>query len=190
MAWQALFPRRVLLSTLWLFILPIVLDVRLLGLPTRDEVRDRLHARFSSQVGVREATGRNDGEVEAYLAITNLEAGHAWCGAFISWVFAQEGFDQPRTPWTPALFPNRCTRSWKHRKKPQKADVFGLYIPHLERIGHAGFVEKWGEKFVTTIEGNTNLEGNREGDGVYRKRRRTKNIHTVADWVECNKIKE
>lgn len=183
MAWQALFFRRVLLSTLWLFILPIALDVKLAS----DKTRNLLHARFSSQVGVREATGRNDGpEVEAYLATTNLGAGYAWCGAFVSWVFAQEGFDQPRTPWTPALFPKACTQNWSSGKAPQKADVFGLYIPRLKRIGHAGFVEKWGEHFVLTVEGNTNAEGSIEGDGVYRKRRRTKTIHSVADWVECN----
>src|SRR5690554_619440 len=176
--------RGILLSALWLFILPFALDVTPTAIP---DTRQRLQAIYSSQVGVREATGANDGpEVEAYLATTNLDAGYAWCGSFISWVFEQAGFAQPNTPWTPALFPNRCTIWPNQGKTPQPSDVFGLYIAHLKRIGHAGFVEDWGEHFVVTVEGNTNPAGNHDGDGVYRRRRRTKTIYRVADWVACN----
>lgn len=175
---------RVLLSTLWLFILPFALVVKPDAKP---DARQHLQTIYSSQVGVREATGVNDGpEVEAYLATTNLGAGYAWCGSFVSWVFEQAGYAQPNTPWTPALFPNRCT-IWPHKgKTPQQSDVFGLYITHLKRIGHAGFVEEWGDSFVVTVEGNTNPAGNYDGDGVYRRRRRTKTIYRVADWVACN----
>src|SRR5690554_6180712 len=94
--------RGILLSALWLFILPFALDVTPTAIP---DTRQRLQAIYSSQVGVREATGANDGpEVEAYLATTNLDAGYAWCGSFISWVFEQAGFAQPNTLGLPLCF--------------------------------------------------------------------------------------
>jgi len=34
-----------------------------------------------------------------------------------------------------------------------------------------------------TIEANTNISGSREGEGVYRKRRRVKTIYRMANWV-------
>ncbi|HLS11236.1 MAG TPA: CHAP domain-containing protein [Flavobacteriaceae bacterium] len=184
MAWQALLYKRVLLSTFWLFILPIALDV---GPPVQPGARERLQAIYVAAVGVREATGNNDGlEVEVYLATTNLGPGYPWCAAFVSWVFEQEGYDQPRTPWTPALFPSKRIVWPGKGQTPELSDVFGIYISSKKRIGHAGFVEKWGEHFVIGIEGNTNPAGSHEGDGVYRRRRRTKTIHRVADWVENN----
>lgn len=42
----------------------------------------------STQVGVKELTGKNDGvEVESYLKSVGLGKGYAWCMAFVYWVF-------------------------------------------------------------------------------------------------------
>lgn len=69
-------------------------------------IRNKIKQIYSAEIGVREATGKNDGErVEEYLALTNLGKGYAWCASFISWVFSEAGFPEPRTPWSPALFP-------------------------------------------------------------------------------------
>src|SRR5690606_18906079 len=69
-------------------------------------IRTQIKQIYSAEIGVREATGKNDGQrVEEYLAATQLGKGYAWCASFISWVFAEAGFSQPRTPWSPALFP-------------------------------------------------------------------------------------
>ncbi|MEJ2903222.1 hypothetical protein WAE58_12340 [Pedobacter panaciterrae] len=37
--------------------------------------------------------------------------------------------------------------------------------------------------FVQTIEGNTNVEGSREGDGVYRQLRHKRTIAKYADGL-------
>jgi hypothetical protein len=66
---------------------------------------------------------------------------------------------------------------------PGTGDVFGLYFPEKGRIAHVGFVDEWDEPWVTTVEGNTNVLGSREGDGVYRKRRLTRSIFKVARYV-------
>lgn len=71
-------------------------------------IRDDIRQIYSAEIGVREKTGKNDGDrVEEYLAITNLGKGYAWCAAFVSWVFSEAGFPEPRTPWSPALFPKK-----------------------------------------------------------------------------------
>lgn len=133
----------------------------------------------SSQIGIREATGNNDGpQVEKYLAYTGNKKGEPWCAAFVSWVFGQAGFQRPRTAWSPSLFPKPRLVAVS---KP--ATVFGIYFPDKGRIAHAGIVEKQKENWLYTIEGNTNIEGSREGDGVYRKIRHIKTIKYYADWI-------
>lgn len=131
-----------------------------------------------SQIGVREATGNNDGyEVEKYLLYTGNKKGESWCAAFVSWVFGKAGYAAPRTAWSPSLFPKARLATVG---KP--AMIFGIYFQDKGRIAHAGIVEKIKHDWVTTIEGNTNMAGSRDGDGVYRKLRHVKTIRCYADW--------
>jgi len=139
--------------------------------------RNTLISIARSQIGVREATGRNDGpQVEAYLHTTGLPPGHPWCAAFISWVFKRGGYAAPRTAWAPALFPKS-----RQTQQPQPADVLGLYSATAKRIVHAGLVERRQHHWVISIEGNTQHNGH---DGVYRKWRHIKTISCFADWVK------
>ncbi|MFN0293142.1 C40 family peptidase [Pedobacter helvus] len=136
-----------------------------------------------SQVGVREATGNNDGlQVEKYLAYTGNIKGEPWCAAFVSWVFGQAGYKQPCTAWSPALFPKA-----KQVVTAKPAMVFGIYFKDKGRIAHAGLVEKQKDQWIYTIEGNTNIAGSREGDGVYRKLRHAKTIAAYANWLPPEK---
>ena len=137
-----------------------------------------------SQVGISEATGNNDGpEVEKYLRYTGKQKGEPWCAAFVSWVFSQAGFTQPRTAWSPSLFPKS-----KLVKQSAPAMVFGIYFKDKGRIAHVGLVEKLQHDWLYTIEGNTNVVGSREGDGVYRKIRHLKTIKSFADWLNGKEI--
>jgi hypothetical protein len=135
-----------------------------------------------TELGVREASGKNDGpRVSAYLAAAGLKSGDPWCAAFISWVFMQAGYPLPRTGWSPALFP-----ASRIRKAAAPGMIFGVYFPELKRIAHCGFVESLRGDWVVTIEGNTNTAGARDGDGVYRKWRPLKGIYRFADWRDRN----
>lgn len=155
-------------------------------------LRQRVKAIYDSQMGVREATGHNDGpQVEQYLRYTGLGKGNAWCAAFVCWVLGQAGVENPRTAWAVSLFPKEKL-IWKQGNShatgntqlaTKKASVFGLYFPSLKRIAHCGFIDQWGETQVITVEGNTNDQSSREGDGVYRKRRPIKSLYAVADWI-------
>jgi hypothetical protein len=145
------------------------------------ELRNDVEYTYLSQIGVREATGQNDGiEVEKYLASTNLGAGYAWCAAFVNWVYVQNGIDTPQSPaWSPSWFPNdRCTNT------PQTGDVFGIYFNNLGRIAHVGFIHRYGPKTTLTVEGNTNNDGSREGIGVFVKRRLTRQLYLVSNWID------
>ena len=131
------------------------------------------------QLGIREASGNNDGpQVEAYLATVGLKKGEPWCAAFLSWVFKQAGYAQPRTGWSPALFP-----ADRQVKLPAQGLLFGIYFPTLKRIAHCGVIERVNGSWISGIEGNSNVNGSRDGDGVYRKLRHVKTIYRYADWI-------
>lgn len=145
--------------------------------------RAGLVKRAAAEIGVREATGRNDGpRIALYLRSTGVKDESAWCAAFVCWVFLQEGFSGPVTPWSPALFP-----AARIKKIALPGDVLGIYFPEKHRIAHAGLVERADGDWVVSIEGNTNEAGSREGDGVYRKRRHIRTIYRFADWVSNRK---
>ncbi len=152
-----------------------------------EEKRKCVKELYDSQVGVREIGGENRGaHVEMYLAITGLGPGYAWCSSFVSWVYFHTGVQAPISAWVPsfALKNKRIYQRGKFLKqRPQSGDVFMIWYHKLNRPAHIGFVDQWGEKWITTVEGNTNDNGSREGDGVYRKRRLKKQIWAVSDFI-------
>ncbi|QNK64806.1 peptidoglycan-binding protein [Pedobacter sp. PAMC26386] len=132
------------------------------------------------EIGVREKTGRNDGlRVETYLSVVGLKKGQPYCAGFISWVYKQAGFLVPKSGWSPALFPS-SRLAWS----ALQGNLIAVYFPKLKRIAHVGLIERLDGDWCVSIEGNTNLQGSNEGDGVYRKRRHLKTIYRIADWVK------
>lgn len=159
---------------------------------SRSALRYHVKNIYDAQVGVKEQTGNNDGKkVEQYLEYVHLKKGQPWCAAFVCWVFGESTVHNPRSGWSPALFPDSKV-IWQrarlqpatHNPEPTQGDVFGIYFPEKKRIAHVGFIDKWGEKYAITVEGNTNIAGSREGDGVYRKRRLTSSIYQVSNWID------
>lgn len=162
------------------------------GTAIANNTRNEVLAVATSQLGVREATGHNDGkQVEMYLAVTGLRKGNAWCAAFVSWVFQQAHVKAIRSARVVDWFQKNVVyrKGWQ-KEVPQlkKAMLAGWYYPELGRYGHIGIIEGWnpGMKDLITIEGNTNGAGSREGEGVYRKIRPMKNIAVIADYIGEN----
>lgn len=147
--------------------------------PTVAQYRIQVVRTAVKELGVRERSGRNDGvQVKRFLKVVGLAEGQPWCAAFISWLFYEVGLEQPRTGWSPALFPaSRLARS------ALPGNVIGIYFRDKKRIAHVGLIEKEDGNWILSLEGNTNLEGSREGDGVYRKRRHKKTIYQISDWI-------
>ncbi len=130
------------------------------------------------ELWVREETGNNDGSrVEEYLRYVGLKKGQPWCAAFISFIFKQAGCSAPRTGWSPSLFP-----IMRLVKAAAPGNVFGIYFPALKRVAHCGLVERLDGDWVTSIEGNTGIGGDRDGDGVHRRKRHKRTIYKYADW--------
>jgi hypothetical protein len=162
------------------------------------------------EIGIREEGAENCGRrVEEYLKCVGFGKGAPWCAAFVSFVFKEAGFGQPRTAWSPGLFPEgRVVKCGSRdpslvgmtREKTKSANsmrsiarrergairsglVFGIYFPSLGRIGHCGIVSRVSGDNIYTVKGNTSAAGSREGDGVYRRIRNRRTVAKFSDWV-------
>ncbi|MGV3684475.1 MAG: CHAP domain-containing protein [Daejeonella sp.] len=76
-----------------------------IAVPSLDPRISRVREIYTSQVGVREKQTNSGPEVDAYLRYVNLPKGNAWCAAFVCWVLGKAGVINPKTGWSPALFP-------------------------------------------------------------------------------------
>jgi hypothetical protein len=124
-----------------------------------------------TQLGVREATGHNDGAaVESYLRSVGLGKGYAWCASFVYWCYSQAAkalvVGNPLTQTGGVLDHWARTRGQKV-SVPQVGDIF--IMDFGEGKGHTGLVKEVRGSMVVTIEGNTNDANSREGDGVYER---------------------
>jgi hypothetical protein len=151
-----------------------------------NQLRDNIQKTYTSKIGVRELSGRNDGvEVETYLKYVWLKKGQPWCAAFVSWVYGQNGIKKARSGGCVALMEQGRTIYIKDKftQLPQYGDVFFIWYVNKNRVAHTGFIDKWSEEWVTTVEGNTNQAGSREGDGVYRKKRLKRQIYAASTYI-------
>ena len=142
---------------------------------------------YSAQIGVREATGKNDGkEVEMYLRSANLGKGYAWCAAFVKWCFNQCGIFPPINAYSPTCHNrnNIVMMQGQFRKPGQSGDVFTIWNVRLKRIAHTGFFHRQVNATIyETVEGNTNDGGSRDGDGVYKRRRSIHSTYSITRWT-------
>lgn len=140
----------------------------------------------AADVGVREASGRNDGpEVERYLAHVGLGSGYSWCAAFVCYHLSGCGVGNPRSAWSPALAQPK-DQVWTPRKafrSPRPGDVFSIYYASIGRVGHVGLVTALEGDYITTVEGNTSGPGSREGDGVYARRRQLSKVYAITNYI-------
>jgi len=60
---------------------------------------------YTSQIGIREKGTNSGPEVEKYLRYVNLSKGNPWCAAFVCWVLGEAGVSNPKSGWSPDLFP-------------------------------------------------------------------------------------
>lgn len=139
---------------------------------------ERLIGIARKEIGVRES-GHNSGtRVNEYLAYVGFKEAAPWCAAYLSWCFGQAGLTQPRTAWSPGLFPvSRLARDGL------PGMLIGIYFPSLGRIGHCGLIERVKGSLIFSIEGNTNVAGSREGDAVMLKARHKRSIAKYSDWL-------
>lgn len=136
-----------------------------------------------SQVGVHE--GRKNGhwdndqkysaEVPG-LAWSNFQP---WCCTFVSWVAFKAGAGD--------LYPRTAScdlaGAWfktKGRWSEYPAVGAQVFYGTARDLNHTGIVVAFDADAITTVEGNTNLNGSPEGDGVYVKTRLRRSANVVG----------
>jgi len=136
------------------------------------------------EVGVMEdPLGSNSGpRVNQYLESVGDQAGLAWCAAFVYWCFQEAAsalkIANPATRTAGAIdvWDEAGTRGIRRVAAAEAGERPGLVQPGMVFViatggghGHVGLVEKVQGVVLTTIEGNTNNGGSREGIGVFRR---------------------
>ena len=157
-------------------------------------IAERVVRAAESQLGKSEAGGPNQGrDLQAFFDSDNYDPngpkpgddGYAWCAAFVCWCVYQAikdyrvSFARPVTPgaWDYERWAKDQDRTVV-LKKPHGGDIKrgDIVVFKHSHIGIA--VTDVRNEFLQTVEGNTNLAGSREGDGVYLKRRGISNIRS------------
>ncbi|ADV82651.1 CHAP domain-containing protein [Terriglobus saanensis] len=145
----------------------------------------------AGEIGTMEVPpGSNRGpEVDLYIEKTGLDpAGHfAWCACFVYWCFdkAAGSLDTPNpcpktagvlAHWADANHVSSARRilSEEAQNEPSLIVPGTLFLLRTSgTAGHMGLIEEVHGNQLTTIEGNTNDGGSREGIGVFRRTTRT-----------------
>jgi hypothetical protein len=128
--------------------------------------------------GIKEETGNRGKFVDDCLKLVGVPVGNAWCQAFIYRVYNEAaiefGVKNPVPRVGGVLNHWRQTKGIKLPKNtiPQSGDI--AVYDHGKGLGHIAIVVSCKDGLLQTIEGNTSLNGSRNGDGVYvLNRRRT-----------------
>lgn len=135
----------------------------------RRQIKQRLLNAARADLGYTER-GNNWTKYGAWYGLNN----QPWCAMAVSYWAAKAKLTKiiPRHAYTPAgadWF--KRNDQWGH--KPRVGAIVYYDTSGLGRISHVGIVEKVGNGWWYSIEGNTNAAGSREGRVVRRQRRTT-----------------
>lgn len=131
---------------------------------------DNVIARARQFLFVREV-GANAGRwVEAIQRIGGTSKGQPWCACFVSFVLGIWFDGAP-----PLAYTAGCDAMLTEAKakgmvvsRPKKGDLF-FVMKSVNDAVHVGFVVECVGDAFTTIEGNSNSDGGREGFGVFER---------------------
>jgi len=128
--------------------------------------------------------------VEMYQSSAGVAPGNAWCCAFVYFCMLQASQEVHLA--NPMVRTGGCLDHWNKAKargvrlvnkgeaiaNPALISPGMIFImSHGGNFGHTGFVERTLGGLLTTIEGNTNAGGSREGGGVYRLTRKVAEVN-------------
>lgn len=140
-----------------------------------------------SQVGVHE--GRSNGSWNNDTRYADEVPGlkwadkQPWCQTFVTWVARKAGvqhlYGDPERPTASCDFAGDW---WKKQGRWSEYPAVGaqVFFGYPHDLNHTGIVYAYDADFIYTIEGNTNDNGSREGDGVYRKKRPRRGANIIG----------
>ncbi len=135
-------------------------------------------------VGIEEIGANTGPAVRLFLRAANINEPAAWCAAFINLCAELGGAilnvvspleKVPRQAFVQDYWTYGVLQGWEVKFEQARAgDLFLLWHRRLERYAHIGFVDcvDLEARSFTTVEGNTNDDGGREG---YKVSIRTRN---------------
>lgn len=134
-------------------------------------------------------------EIEQYLEEAGIDVPAPWCCAFVNWCAKQAADltgehspleDIPLEAYVQAYYNYGKEHGWiVPPKDVGTGDLFLLYHQSLGRYAHIGFVleVREDEGWFETCEGNSNLDGSREGYEVVSKLRDLTNNVVFLRWA-------
>jgi hypothetical protein len=144
-----------------------------------------------SQIGVRETSKNGGAPIAVYQQATWLPVGPwPWCAAFVCYVIQKAmiggewTFKRPKTAgaWDLENWCRSVDNSAKLKKPATNVKRGDVVIYKFSHVGIA--VSDLDENgLVKVVEGNTNSDGAREGDGVYLKHRSISKIRSVIRFT-------
>lgn len=162
-----------------------------------DPRREKIIAIARGCVGWKEATGKNDGEkIDDILASCGLQGKRLpYCGAFLRFVYDRAGLvafgpQKDDAAWSPNWAKNPTWTQATGGRIPKPGDTFGIWFKGRGRVAHCGIILEWHADHAITIEGNTSAdaaigsEADRDGQGVFTRRRGLREIYAVRNWLD------
>lgn len=144
-----------------------------------------------SQIGVRETSPNGGDAIADYQRATWLPVGPwPWCAAFVCYVVRKAmmseewTFKRPETAgaWDLENWCKSVDDSAKLHKPATRVKRGDIVVYKFSHVGIA-VCDMDEDGMVSVVEGNTNSDGAREGDGVYLKRRRLSKIRSVIRFT-------
>jgi hypothetical protein len=145
-------------------------------------------------VGHREIRPNWSPEIEKWLASCTppIRFPAAWCAAWLAAMYREHCVDNPNNAWVDAWTGGRWRvlvvydRSRGDRWQDLKllpGDACTIFNARLNRQAHIWININSDDEHSITVEGNTNNNGSREGDGVYKRKRHKSSIFRVLRLV-------
>ena len=128
-------------------------------------------------VGVHEDTDNWGVWIRVYLAFVGIRTPAPWCAAFVTFKVHQAAkalgvkATMPKTGYCPTIW-NWAVKNHHTLAVPQPGCLFLVWNDSLHRYAHVGFVAEVHGSYFTSVEGNSNNTGSREGKGVCSNTRR------------------
>ena len=140
----------------------------------------------AAEIGYREGGGKSNNNDQKFSdEVPGLEWSdrQPWCQTFVTWCAMKAGVQHLYgDPAKPTASCDIAGAWFKRQGRWSEYPAIGAQVFYgtPSDLNHTGIVESYDADYITTIEGNTNASGSREGDGVYRKRRRRRDAYVVG----------
>lgn len=151
------------------------------------------------KLGTHEVGGDNHGpDVEIFQKAAGIGIGDPWCMAFVNWsAQTAAGLLHVISPLESIPLQGLVQSCYDYSKdhdwllpasQVKSGDIFMEYFPGKKRYAHTGFVYQLNStgNWFSTIEGNSNDVGSREGYEVCSNRRPVSSLYAFARWT--NKV--